>query len=885
MSLTKIYDLTLNYLKNPVGVDLLPKFSYKLSAESKGETQTARQIQVFSSWAALTEEKADVWDSGIVSSSDSLHIPYQGPELLPVKKYYWNVSAWGQDGEKAVSEPAFFVTGKRNSRWEANWITADFIQRENDAFAAPYLRKTFRLEKPIAEAYLAICGLGYFCAYLNGEKIGDDLLATPFTRFDQTDLYLTYDVTGMLSQGENALSAVLGNGWYNCFSEDPWSTKHATWRHWPKMIVELQITYIDGSKKLISTRPDWKCSQGPIFFNGIRNGEHYDARKELGNWTAANYDDSQWGNAQIIRGPGGLLRACEMEPVRVQKEFPAVNVWNTPKGWVFDIGQNLAGVARITFRGKAGTEYTIRYSDILDQDNCLDQGPISGFIRDHGFQTDRYIKKTDFPETWSPLFVYHGFQYVEISGIDYQPKCSDLIGLALFSGMDSIGSFSCSDPMLNRLQHLCWWSSVSNMVSIPTDCPHREKNGWTGDASVSSEQMMTNFGSRAFFVNWMREMRTAQRPAGSIPVVVPSTGWGYNGMNGPDWSSALVCIPWNLYLYNGDLGILEDNYQAIKKNCDYNLSMSNNYILHYGLGDWCAPFEGPAISANMGAFRCPTAVTDTACFYQLAATVVRMAKLLGHEEDIDYYAEMAENIKKAFREKFYQEDTHTVAGDCQTSTACMIYQGLAEKTDIPSLLERLTQQIHEKGDHLDFGLLGNKYVMHSLGKYGLGDLGFRMIAQRDFPGVKRWMDLGATTLWECWNGQGSHNHHMFSDLSSFLYKYVGGISPDEKEPGFAHTIFRPAIDCGLEYAQACHESMYGAVCCHWTNQEGTQSLFLKIPVGCRGTLYLPSHYEGMLREEGLPIPYSGRREGGQYAVSLPSGEFRFASNVQQPTAL
>ncbi|MBQ3140400.1 MAG: family 78 glycoside hydrolase catalytic domain, partial [Clostridia bacterium] len=650
MSMTKVYDLTLNYLKNPIGIDSTPKFSYKLSADRRGEVQTARRIRVFSSEAAAKTGAADVWDSGVVHCSDSLHIPYAGKTLEPVTKYWWTVSACGADGQYATSEPAFFVTGKLNSRWNANWIAAEFLKREGDAFAAPYLRKSFTLDKPVAEAYLMICGLGYFVAYINGEKVGDDLLATPFTKYDQNDLYLGYDVTKQLTGGKNAIAAVLGNGWYNCFSEDPWSTKHTTWRHWPKMIAELHVTYTDGTKELIATRPDWKGTDGPIYFNGIRNGEHYDARKELGCWTCADYDDSEWPAAKIVRAPGGNLIACEMEPVRIHREIPAVKKWQSANGWVFDIGQNQAGVARFTFRGKAGTEYVMRYSDFLDAEGVnVDQKPISGFVRDFGFQTDKYIKKSDEPETWSPIFVYHGFQYVEITGLDYEPELSDVVGLNMYSGVDSIGEFSCSDEMLNRLQHLCWWSSVSNIVSIPTDCPHREKNGWTGDASVSSEQMMMNFGTRAFFNNWMREVRVSQRPAGVIPVVVPSTGWGYNSMNGPDWSSALVCIPWNLYTYNNDLSTLEANYEAIKKNCDYNVGMSADYTIHYGLGDWCAPFEGPAISVNMGSFKCPTAVTDTAYFYNLARTIVKMAKLLGHEEDIPYSSDLADKIKAAFR--------------------------------------------------------------------------------------------------------------------------------------------------------------------------------------------------------------------------------------------
>jgi alpha-L-rhamnosidase len=370
---------------------------------------------------------------------------------------------------------------------------------------------------------------------------------------------------------------------------------------------------------------------------------------------------------------------------------------------------------------------------------------------------------------------------------------------------------------------------------------------------------------------WLNDFRDAQKPNGTVPCVVPSTGWGYNWGNGPDWSSALTLIPWYTYLYCGDVRILEDNYELMRKHCDFMLSMEDNYIVRYGIGDWCQPFEGKAISVNMSSFKSPTELTDTAYFYNAAETISKIAGILGKSDDMAEYTRLAGKIKKAFRDRFFDKDNMKVAGDCQTSTACMLFQGLAEEDEKGPLTELLISQIEEKDWHLDFGILGNKYVMHTLGEAGHGDIGFKMISQRTFPSFKRWIDLGATTLWECWNGGGSHNHHMFSDVSAFMYKYVAGISPDENIPGFRHINLQPAVDCGLAYVKAHHESMYGDIVCEWEKEEGLAGLEITLPAGTRGTLILPAEYVDVRDAEG--VAYEGKAESNKIRYNLLSGSY------------
>ena len=870
-----LYGLTVNYLKDPCGVDENPRFSYKIASDRRADSQARRRILVATDRALLSKGEGDVWDSGFVESNENVLIPYEGAPLAPVTRYYYSVTCETVSGEHLTSEPATFVTGKLGGKFAAKWISLARLPK--NVTSAQYLRKEFSVGENLREAYLTICGLGYFESYINGKKTGEDILSPAYSRYDAECYYMQYDVTAYLAAGENAIGVALGNGFYNGFTVDVWNTVAATWRNPPKMICELKMTYADGRVETLLSDTSWRSAFGPITFTGIRNGEYYDARLELGAWTQTGYDDGAWQPTKICKSPGGLLIAHELEPIRVYKTFKPVKKWKTKNGWAFDIGQNIAGFGEYVIHGPAGSTATFRYSDMLTEDMELDFYALTSFVKSGDFQTDRYTKKSDEPETWHPIFVYHGFQYIEISGIDYEPSIEDVTGVAVHSDFADIGEFSCSDDFLNRVQHLCRWSTISNMQSVPLDDPHREKNSWTGDTMLSSEQMLTNFDMRAFLSKWSRDIRTSQRPAGQIPCVIPSTGWGYYGLMGPDWSSALWMIPWNIYLYNGDMEILRKNYDAIRKNIDFMETMTEDLTLRYGTGDWCAPFIGPAIGVNMGSYRCPVEVSDTGFFYRAACTMAKLAHMFEIPEDIAYYEDLALRIRKTFREKFFDAETFTVKGDCQTATGVMLYFGLYDdERERVGLLNKLLSQIREKDDHLDFGVLGNKFVMHSLGAMGYGNVGHKMLAQRTFPGVGEWISRGATTLWECWNGGGSHNHHMFSDMSSFLYKYVAGIAPDEDMPGFRRVCFRPAVSCGMTSASAVHESMHGKVACAWENGEEKHTLSLTIPFGCEGVVYLADAYAKTLSENGVRFDEVAQRiEPGVWR--LLSGSYSFSA--------
>ena len=888
-----IYDLKTNFLKDPIGIDTQPKFSWKLHSDLRGTVQTAFRVVVSLSEDDLLHEK-NIWDSGVIQS-DQVIVTYSGP-LAPISMYFWRVEVWDNYHHHLLSPIAKFETGKRKTDWNANWITADYMRsnkRESTVHIAPYIRKRFVTEKAVSRARLFVCGLGYFEAYMNGKKVGDDVLSPSFTKYDTTVEYITYDVTDYLEKGDNVIGFMLGSGWYSFFCDDEWRTKSASWVHVPKVIAELHLFFDNGEKQVISTRKDWKSKKSPIIFNGIRNGEHYDARLETPDWNTTGYDDSLWEGCKIVCAPGGELISAELEPIKARHIFPAIRKWKVqreeeeisgvviPAGvsWIFDFGQNQAGVGKFKIRGARGSEMIFRYSDALDEKNHLDQHCISGFIRSHGFQTDRYIKKSDEEETWNARFVYHGFQYVEIIGLDYEPELSDVEAITLYNSYDHTGQFECSDELLNQAQRLCWWSTVSNSQSVLTDCPHREKNSWIGDVSFSSEQMLMNFGAQAFLGKWMRDCRESQTPAGNIPCIIPSTGWGYHSINGPDWSSAVFNVPWNIYIFSGDKKILEDCYPAMKKLCKYIYSMSEDYIVDYGIGDWCAPFEGPALSVNMGSFKCPITVTDTAFFYNAADKTSRVAEILGKEEESREYRLLANCIKESFRKHFFDKDQYLVRGDCQTATACMIYFGLCEEDEKEPLVNKLLEQISQNDGHLDFGVLGLKFVMNTLGATGHGTVGINMLCQKTFPSLQRWVDLGATSLWECWNGLGSHNHHMFSDLSAFLYKYVGGISPDFAGEGLRRITLRPAVESGLDYASAQYESYLGKVQLSWRKTKEKMHISVRVPVGSSVLLYLPvgfaqNLYEGEYRLPEIPGVEIIADEK-ELALKLVSGQYEF----------
>ncbi len=839
----KISKLTCNYLENPIGVDSpTPLLSWVLESTGRDQAQSAYQVLVAGSKEVLEASKGDLWDSGKVESHESIQIPYKGDLLQSQQGCYWKVRVWDKNDKVSDwSEDAYWEMGLLSEKdWTGKWITNTGGNPNSiEPPIAPLFRKEFNIEKNINSARAYICGLGYYELYINGGKVGDEVLRPSVTQYDKTALYQTYDITPAIDKGCNAIGVILGNGWYNCFAEVAWDFEKAPWRDRTKLLLQIHITFDDGSSEIIVSDRSWKWGNSPITYDGLRNGEHYDAPREKKGWDKPGFDDSNWDNAVITKSPGGTLRSQQLTPIRVTKTLKPVSVKEVRPGvWVFDIGQNISGWARLKVMGPVDTTITLKYAEKLDDSGDIDPSNIKPLVRTGDFQTDRYTLRGEEVEIWEPRFTYHGFQYIQVTGFPGKPDLDSIEARVVHTDLAERGSFSCSNDLLNSIQTNTKWSTLTNYHGIPTDCPHREKNGWTGDAQVSAEQTLLNFAPTTAYRKWIADFRDAQRPSGQLPGIVPTGGWGFNWGSGPAWDSAAILIPWYLYLYCGDKAILDENYDSMKRYIDFIESMAIDYIVDFGLGDWCPP--GPPGNGPSD-HKCPTTVTDTAYFYIDTHIVSKVAKILAKDNEAEIYSNLSNKVRQAFRTEFLDTETGQVTGNSQTSMACALYQGLINDDEKPKVLQALVDSVEATNRHIDCGILGTKYVMHTLTDFGRADLAYDIATQTTFPSWGHWIAQGATTLWESWQGEGSRNHHMFGDVSAWFYKGLGGINPDPNKPGFKHIIIRPNIVGDLTWVKASHQSMYGLVKSNWEVKNGQLNVGVSIPPNCTATLYLPNN--------------------------------------------
>lgn len=832
----QVISCTCDYQKNPQGIDGIPVFSWKMMSAFQGDYQIARQIIVAENLAALADDaKNKVWDSGKVMDEKNLSIYYEGVGLKPRTRYYWQVTAWNSQNQMAQGPISWFETGKRKEVWQAKWIGAPWCRIDKDDKAAIYLRKDFPIKKEIKSAHLYICGLGLYEAWLEGQRISDVLLEPNYTKYDARVLYRTYDVTKYLSGLKRAvLGVILGNGWYNCFTKDAWNTAQATWRSVPKLLCELYMKYADDTVECILSDTNWYVSKGAITFQSIRSGEHYDARLEEKHWNKSSFVATGWQPAIQMRGPGGIIEAAQGEPIRAVERLNPVNTYRRENRVIFDFGQNLAGKGEFTVTGPAGSEFIFRYAEELTADGeHVDQSHLSCFIREGEFQTDHYIKKSSGAEVWSSRFVYHGFRYIEVETADSWLESVRAVAVVMHSDLRATGFFECSDEGLNTIQRMCLWSSRSNTMGLPTSDPHREKNAWTGDNGFAAEQLLLNFDSFHILKRWLDSVCDCQRADGAIPCVSPSTGWGYNWGNGPDWSLVLTALPWLLYRQTADKRILEKYYPYVCKHFDFMRSMAVNGVVNYGIGDWCAPFDGPAVSVNMESFKAPTALTDTACYYEAADILDKMSSRLGRNNP---YVEYKKEIRRAWQGRFVNKNLE-VEGDCQTSDGCAVWNHILPPETEAEVLKRLVERIVKNDYHLDFGVLGQKYVMESLGEFGYSDILFKMLGQRSYPSYLYLAKNGCTTLAECWNLGGSHNHLMFSHVSAILYYYIAGLRPDKDAPGL--TRFRLIPSFLTQTMKCSYDTPNGLLLIEWKLEDDRARLMLQIPFGTTADLTAP----------------------------------------------
>lgn len=877
--------LTCVDLENPLGLDESPLFSWMLSSATRGQAQSAYQLQIASSPAKLANETADIFDSQRFVSDQSVYVQADLPTLLSEKRYYWRVRVWDKEGNISEwSEPAWFEMGLLNpSDWRAEWISAPVLfdwqavdgrrkQLPKDApperpEPAPLFRKSFTAGKKVHNARLYISGLGYYELYLNGVKVGDHVLDPAFTRYDKRVLYATYDVTEKIRDGDNAVGVMLGNGWYNLTSRGVWGFDYAAWRQPPTLLCQIKITYADGSDTLFVSDASWRCAPGPIIFNSIRQGEWYDARRELPGWSTAEFDDRSWSSARTVRGPQGTLGSQLLPPVRIHHSFKPKTITKIANGhYLVDFGQNMAGVVELSVKGRPGDTVTLKYAEKI-KNGRIDQSNIDGLVASTPFQTDRYILKGEGLERRHARFTYHGFQYVEVSGFPGSMTQDNLVARALATAFPNSGSFAASNELLNQIQQNTLWSYRNNFIGYPTDCPQREKNGWTGDAQLAAEAGLFNFASATAYRKWLQDIADEQQASGEIAAIIPTAGWGYYWGNGPAWDSAFILIPYYLYLYTGDVRTIAKHYDQMKRYVDFlTREKSKDGIVSWGLGDWCHEKTDT-----------PAEITSSAYYFVDAQLISLYAQLLGKTADAQQYADLAEDIRAAFLDQFVDVTKGRVGNNSQTALSCALYQGIVEGARSSEIIKTLIRTIAENDHKLDFGILGAKYTLNALSEYGYADVAYGLINHTDYPGWGHWIKRGATTLWEDWKGASSLSHIMFGDVSAWFYKNILGIQPDPAKPGFKHFYLRPFFPPDLSWAKGKVESPYGQIKSEWQRDGGAITLTLTVPVNCRATLEIPAVDTNAVRacEDGGDLVQYFGYEKGRCRYEVPSGEYCF----------
>jgi len=846
--------LRCEYLPNPLGLDAPhPRLTWQLHDPRRGAVQAAYQLTVGTDSLAVARGSASAWTSGKVASGRQL-VPYAGPALQPFTKYFWRVQTWNGAGVRGSgSAVASFETGLMNQKnWRGAWISDS---RDVALKPAPYFRTTFELPKAVrkARAYIAVAGL--YELYINGRKVSNHRLDPMYTRFDRRTLYVTYDVTPYLRPGKNAVGVLLGNGWYNHQSTAVWYFHEAPWRNRPAFCFDLRLTQADGSVKTITSDISWKTALSPLVFNSIYTAEHYDARLEQPGWNTSDFDDSKWKPAIYRSAPSDHVVAQAVPPIRNVETVPTKTLAKlNDTTYVFDLGRNIAGVSQLRVQGPAGTTLRLKHAERRYLNGHVDQSNIDVHYRptdkSDPFQTDIYTLRGQSEETFMPFFNYKGFQYVEVtSSRPLALTSSSLTGYFMHSDVAPIGKVASASPMLNTL----WWATnnsyLSNLFGYPTDCPQREKNGWTGDAHIASETGLYNFDGITVYEKWLADHRDEQQPNGVLPSIIPTDGWGYEWGNGPDWTSTIAIIPWNLYLFYGDTKALADCYDNLKRYVDHIEAQSPAGLTDWGLGDW-VPVKS----------KSPVELTSSVYYFTDASILAKAAKLLGKPADQARYAALAQKIRNAINAKYLNRQTNLYGTGVQTELSVPLYWGVVPDELREKVAANLARRVAADNFHLDVGLLGTKAILSALSENGQADVAYRLAAQDTYPSWGWWITNGATTLYENWpidaKSDISMNHIMFGEIGAWLYKGLGGIKPDPQQPGFKNVLLTPNFVTGLDQFEASHTGPYGVIRSAWQKVGAGVKYSFTVPANSTATLTLPVSAGQRVYEGGRPLTAS-----------------------------
>ncbi len=800
----QLHDLRIDYHPAPITAKTHGlRFSWKLSTRASDVVQKTYRV-------TICKEDEIVFDSDVVESDQSCNVSFDELFLLPATEYVWNLCV-KDNGDRTAVASLKFSTELYADMWQAKWITPS----NHEMSWAPYLRKKFTAKDGIKRAVLYACGLGCAEYYINGKRIGEDYIDPPFTNYEKEVLYRAYDVTDMLAQS-NALTAWLGEGFYeqsriwdvNGFSYGPVC-----------LIARLEIEYEDGSRDAIVTDTDWKCKNSPIVLNNIYGGETYDARLETPDFADADGSEVGWYDCVEDTVPKGALKPCNIPPVRIIKKLPARSV--TPAcgkddgAWIIDLGENFAGIAEFHMpRSPRGNVYVFRFAETLNPAGQLDHRSTGSFAT-QCVQQDIYISRGDPQgEVWRPRFTYHGFRYIEVTGVHYShqygknPELDFAVGYALSTDLEQDGTFESSNSDLNLLHEIICRTFRSNYHGFPEDCPAREKCGWLGDAQIVCNTGIMNYNMTAAYEKYLSDIRTQKEVYGTWCMISP--GKRGCGEATPLWGCAQIIIPYWLYHYCNDTAAVSENWDLMQAWVEHELARAEDYIISEGLGDWCPP------CGNTGERRIPVPHSSTLMFYEICIKMAELSNQFGYGK-AKYYTDLADKIAESCIRHFYNQEQHTFG--TWASDAVALTLGVYPEYDREALLASLRQSIINDDYAMSTGIYGNKYLIPLLFEEGMGDQAMEILFNRRHVSFGTMMDDGATSLWECLEMRGidpdrtkgisSYNHPMHSGFAYFYYAYLGGLRP--AEPGFKTFVVKPYHVKGLDHVAITYESLYGKI--------------------------------------------------------------------------
>ena len=873
-------DLRCENLVQPLGVDSrAPRFSWKLQSVQRGQAQSSYRVCVASSKAILEARGGDLWDSGKIDSDQTLEVVYSGKPLRSGARYYWRLKVWDKfEQESAWSAVSWFETGLfEPGDWKAKWIGANV-----PADPLPMLRKKFTLAKAPAFARLYICGLGFYEARLNGKKVGDRLLESPDTQHDKRNYYTTYDVTGQLRQGTNALGVELGRSFYDLAESNAWAWNSAGWRDHPKCIAQLDLVYADGSRESVVSDETWKVYlDGPIRHNSIYYGDDYDARKEVPGWDGADFNDSGWSPAVVVQAPcrkgqsPAQLRSHMMPPIRViATKKPVAVTEPTPGVFVYDAGEINAGWIKLSASAPAGTKITLRYHEKLEKSGSVGLHP----SKPPYYQVYTYTFKGEGVESFEPKFSYNGFKYVQV--MDYPGKLTlDNAEVRLVhQDVPVIGKFTCSNPLINRLHENQVRTFANNFLNKPTDTPMYEKNGWTGDFNFACRSALYIYDLTAFLEKWINDAQDNQRASGSITFRVPDAH--LDDAFGPAWSAFFLQVPWKMYLYSGDRRILEEHYEGFKKHADFLWSKldTNKLCPAKTFGpDWQCPHnENPPEGSQLA---------TSAHTYGCMQTVAEVAKLFGKETDAAEYGRRAKVIKDAMNTLCYDPATKSYKTDQpspfrQTSNVLPFGFKFIPEDRKADVIANVAKDIMEvRGGRLETGCIGTEHLLPALTDNGFGEVAYTVINQKGWPGWGYFDESGSGANWESFGrGARSHSHYWLGTYEEWLYSHLAGIRPIA--PGFKEISIRPYPLGDLSYVSAQVETVRGLVTSSWRKNEAGFSLQVTIPPNATAVVQVPTSDSGAVKEGSRPAAKAEgvqhlRDEKGYAIYAVGSGTYEF----------